>query len=76
MDNQLLFLLLVFGTVVLLFQSLFITVYSPKRASAKNIRKHLKSLANDNSDMQLKFYSIKNLKNYPLFYNGLNLNLG
>lgn len=67
MDNQLLFLLLVFGTVVLLFQSLFISVYNPKRASAKNIRKHLKSLANDNSDIATEILLNKKLEKLPPF---------
>jgi len=76
MNNQLLFLLLVFGTVALLSQSLFISVYNPQRASAKNIRKHLNSLANENNDIATEILLNKKLKHYTLFGNGLNLNLG
>ncbi|WP_392339723.1 type II secretion system F family protein [Moritella marina] len=67
MNNQLLFLLLVFGTVVLLFQSLFISVYNPQRASAKNIRKHLNSLANENNDIAAEILLNKKIETLPPF---------
>lgn len=67
MNNQLLFLLLVFGTVVLLFQSLFVSVYNPQRASAKNIRKHLNSLANENNDIATEILLNKKIETLPPF---------
>ncbi len=45
MSPQLIFLLLVFAAVVLLAQSLFVSVYSPQRADTKQLKKHLLSLA-------------------------------
>lgn len=45
MSPQLIFLLLVFAAVVLLAQSLFVSVYSPQRADTKLLKKHLLSLA-------------------------------
>lgn len=68
MNNQLLFLLLVFGTVALLFQSLFISVYNPQRASAKNIRKHLSSLANENNDIAAEVLLNKKIESLHPFW--------
>lgn len=45
MNPQLIFLLLVFAAVVLLSQTLFVSVYSPQRADTKQLKKHLLSLA-------------------------------
>jgi tight adherence protein B len=45
MSPQLTFLLLVFAAVVLLSQTLFVSVYSPQRANTKQLKKHLISLA-------------------------------
>jgi len=45
MSPQLIFLLLVFAAVVLLSQTLFVSVYSPQRANTKRLKKHLQSLA-------------------------------
>jgi len=44
MSPQLIFLLLVFAAVVLLSQTLFVSVYSPQRADTKKLKKHLRSL--------------------------------
>jgi tight adherence protein B len=45
MSPQLIFLLLVFVAVVLLSQTLFVSVYSPQRTNTKQLKKHLLSLA-------------------------------
>lgn len=71
MNNQLLFLLLVFGTVALLSQSLFISVYNPQRASAKNIRKHLNSLANENNDIATEILLNKKIETLHPFWQWL-----
>ncbi|MFT5674481.1 MAG: tight adherence protein B [Paraglaciecola sp.] len=44
MVSQIIFLFLVFVTVVLVFQSFYISIYSPQRASARRIRKKLTAL--------------------------------
>lgn len=68
MNNQLLFLLLVFGAVVLLFQTLFVSVYNPQRASAKNIRKHLASLANEENDIASEILINKKIEKLHPFW--------
>jgi len=52
MSPQLIFLLLVFAAVVLLAQSLFVSVYSPQRADTKQLRKHLVSLASKDKNIE------------------------
>ncbi len=71
MSNQLLFLMLVFGAVVLLFQSFFVSVYNPQRASAKNIRKHLESLADDNNEIASDILLNKKLESLHPFWKWL-----
>ncbi|QUM76591.1 type II secretion system F family protein [Moritella sp. 24] len=68
MSNQFLFLLLVFGAVVLLFQGLFISVYNPQRASAKNIRKHLASLADESNDIATEILLNKKIESLHPFW--------
>lgn len=68
MNTQLLFLLFVFGTVVLLFQSLFVSVYNPQRASAKSIRKHLASLADETNDIATEILINKKTESLPPFW--------
>ncbi len=52
MSFQLIFFLLVFSAVALLLQGLFISVYSPQRTSAKQIKKHLNSLAKSGQNIE------------------------
>jgi len=62
MSSQLVFLLLVFGAVVLLSQSFFVSVYNPQRTDIKLIKKHLRSLA----------LTDKNIENNVLLNNRVN----
>ncbi|WP_372763247.1 type II secretion system F family protein [Pseudoalteromonas sp.] len=52
MSPQLFFLLLVFAIVVLLAQSLFVSVYNPQRANTKKLKQHLRKLAPGNDKLQ------------------------
>ncbi len=61
MSSQVIFLLLVFAAVVLLFQSFFVSVYSPQRANSKHIRKHLASLADNNEEAEAEILINKNI---------------
>ncbi|QDP02060.1 type II secretion system F family protein [Thalassotalea sp. PS06] len=45
MSNELIFLVLIFVTVIFLSQSLFVSVYNPQRAKTKELRKHLADMA-------------------------------
>lgn len=67
MSSQVMFLLLVFAAVVVLFQSLFISVYSPQRANAKNIRKHLASLENNEDEVKSDILINKKVESLPPF---------
>jgi tight adherence protein B len=62
MSPQLLFLLLVFAAVMLLSQTLFVSVYSPQRADTKQFKKHLLSLA----------FKDKNIEKYLLLNGKVN----
>ncbi|MDX2320338.1 MAG: type II secretion system F family protein [Moritella sp.] len=65
MSSQIIFLLLVFAAVVLLFQSLFISVYSPQRANSKHIRKHLASLADRGEEAEAEILINKKVESLP-----------
>ncbi|WOH39188.1 type II secretion system F family protein [Thalassotalea fonticola] len=45
MSNQVIFLLLVFGAVIFMSQTLFVSVYSPQRAKTRQLKKQLDQLA-------------------------------
>ncbi|WNC73326.1 type II secretion system F family protein [Thalassotalea psychrophila] len=45
MSNELTFLLLVFGAVLFMSQTLFVSVYNPQRSKTKQLKKHLEELA-------------------------------
>ena len=45
MSNELIFLLLVFGAVLFMTQTLFVSVYNPQRTKTKQLKKHLEELA-------------------------------
>ncbi|TLU61470.1 pilus assembly protein TadB [Thalassotalea litorea] len=51
MSNEVIFLLLIFATVIFLSQSLLVSVYNPKRAKTKELRKHLIELS-ENQEFQ------------------------
>lgn len=65
MNSQLIFLLMVFGAVVLLLQGLFISVYSPQRASAKQIKKHLNSLAKSGQNIDKDLLLNRKIEKLP-----------
>ncbi len=46
MSNEVIFLLLVFGAVLFMSQTLFVSVYNPQRTNTKQLRRKLESLAN------------------------------
>ncbi|WP_068545751.1 type II secretion system F family protein [Thalassotalea crassostreae] len=45
MSNELIFLLLVFGAVLFMTQTLFVSVYNPQRTKTKQLKQHLDKLA-------------------------------
>ena len=45
MSNELTFLLLVFGAILFMSQTLFVSVYNPQRTKTKQLKKHLEELA-------------------------------
>ena len=44
MSNELIFLLLVFGAVLFMTQTLFVSVYNPQRTKTKLLKRHLDEL--------------------------------
>ena len=67
MSPQLIFLLLVFAAVVLLAQSLFVSVYSPQRADTKQLRKHLLSLASKDKNIETNLLLNRKVAQLPPF---------
>jgi len=67
MSPQLIFLLLVFIAVVLLSQSLFVSVYNPQRADTKQLKKHLLSLALKDKDIERNLLLNKRVEQLPAF---------
>jgi len=67
MSSQLVFLLLVFGAVVLLSQSLFVSVYNPQRTDIKLIKKHLRSLALTDKNVENNVLINNRVNNLPPF---------
>ncbi|WP_185962650.1 type II secretion system F family protein [Thalassomonas sp. M1454] len=45
MSNEVIFLLLVFGAVLFMTQTLFVSVYNPQRTKTKQLKQHLEELA-------------------------------
>ncbi|MEH6453811.1 MAG: type II secretion system F family protein [Psychromonas sp.] len=71
MTNEYWFLLLVFATVIFLFQSLMVSVYSPQRTKTRSLKKHLKSIAYDSSIEQMDLVLAKKLDKLPRFLRAL-----
>lgn len=67
MNPQLIFLLLVFAAVVLLSQTLFVSVYSPQRADTKQLKKHLVSLALKDKSIETNLLLNNRVKKLPPF---------
>ncbi|MDN3651724.1 type II secretion system F family protein [Thalassotalea ponticola] len=64
MSTELTFLLLIFGAVIFMSQTLLVSVYSPQRAKTKMLKNKLKDLA-DSGDTQLDLIKAKRLEKLP-----------
>jgi len=67
MSAQIVFLLLVFGAVVLLSQSFLVSVYSPQRANIKRLKKHLNSMAESDNHEEKDLMLTSRLDKLPPF---------
>jgi tight adherence protein B len=67
MSPQVTFLLLVFAAVVLLSQTLFVSVYSPQRANTKQLKKHLLSLALQDKNIEKNLLLNSKVNQLPPF---------
>jgi len=67
MSAQLIFLLLVFAAVVLLSQTLFVSVYNPQRADTKQLKKHLLSLAEKDKSIEKNLLLNNKVSKLPPF---------
>jgi tight adherence protein B len=65
MTNEMWFLILTFAAVIFLFQSLFVSVYSPQKTKTRLLRKHLKKISADGTVQQTDLVLNKKLEKLP-----------
>lgn len=65
MRNEIWFLILTFAAVIFLFQSLFVSVYSPQKTKTRLLRKHLKKISADGTVQQADLVLNKKLEKLP-----------
>lgn len=71
MISQIIFLFLVFAAVVFIFQSLFVSIYSPQRASARQLRKHLAALEEEEKQVDTDILLNKKIESLSPFWHWL-----
>lgn len=71
MTNEIWFLILIFATVIFLFQTLFVSVYSPQKTNTRLLRKHLKKITVDGRVQQADLVLNQKLEKLPGLFRSL-----